>query len=65
MKSNLRFNYNVPKSMVNDLKRIAQQKGMEPSWYLRKIIEKAIEEENKQASLPSINFSKFESFSNQ
>lgn len=63
----VRYNYNVPRKFVNDLKRIAAQRGIQPSWWLYKVIERAIEEENKQpvSNLPNIDFSDFESFTNQ
>lgn len=59
-----RLNYNVPRSIVNDIKRIASQRGMEPSWWIRKVLERAIEEEAKHP-IPVIDLSKFESFNDE
>lgn len=59
-----RLNYNVPRSIVNDIKNIAAKRGIEPSWWIRKVLERAIEEESKQP-LPTINLSSLESFNHQ
>jgi predicted DNA binding CopG/RHH family protein len=40
-----RLNFNVPRSLVNEIRNIASQRGIEPSWWLRKVIEKAVSEE--------------------
>jgi hypothetical protein len=45
----LRLNYNVPTKYVAQIRVIAAQKGIEPSYWLHKLIEKALSEEEKSA----------------
>ena len=42
-----RLNYNVPRSLVLEIRSLAAKQGFEPSWWLRKVIEKALKEANK------------------
>lgn len=37
-----RLNFNVPRALVNEVKSIADANNIEPSWWLRKVIEKAV-----------------------
>ena len=39
-----RLNYNVPRSLVIEIRNLAAREGFEPSWWLRKAIEKALRE---------------------
>lgn len=39
-----RLNYNVPQALVPEVINLCDQQGIEPSYWLRKIIEKALQE---------------------
>ncbi|WP_169155971.1 hypothetical protein [Brasilonema bromeliae] len=39
-----RLNYNVPQALVGDILNICSQQGIEPNYWLRKVIEKAVVE---------------------
>lgn len=46
-KKRLRLNYNVPTRYVAQIKIIAAQRGIEPAYWIHKVLEKALEEESK------------------
>lgn len=43
-----RLNFNVPRSLVNEIRDLAAERGIEPSWWLRKVIEKALAEAGRE-----------------
>ena len=45
-----RLNYNVPRSLVIEIRNLAAREGFEPTWWLRKAIEKALKESNCEES---------------
>lgn len=44
-----RLNFNVPRALVGDIRNIAAERGIEPSWWLRKVLEKAVAEAQQQS----------------
>ena len=42
-----RINYNVPRAMVGDVRAIASNKGQEVAYWLRKVLEAAIQQEKE------------------
>ncbi len=46
-KKPLRLNYNVPTRFVAQIRIIAAQRGIEPAYWIHKVLEKALEEETK------------------
>ena len=43
-----RLNYNVPRSLVVEIRNLAARQGFEPTWWLRKAIEKALKEADEE-----------------
>lgn len=39
-----RLNFNVPQSLVLDILNICNQQGIEPSYWLRQVIQNAVKE---------------------
>ena len=39
-----RLSYNVPASLVLEIRNLCAQQGIEPAYWLRKVIEKAVQE---------------------
>ena len=46
-KKPLRLNYNVPTRFVTQIKIIAAQRNLEPAYWIHKVLERAIAEENR------------------
>lgn len=44
-----RLNFNVPRALVNEVRDIADTNNIEPSWWLRKVVEKAVIEARQQS----------------
>ncbi|MCP6760060.1 MAG: hypothetical protein NHB32_15200 [Fischerella sp. CENA71] len=49
-----RLNFNVPRALVNEVKSIADANNIEPSWWLRKVIEKAVAEARGQKRIEKV-----------
>ena len=43
-----RLNYNVPRALVIEIRNLAARQGFEPTWWLRKAIEKALKEADEE-----------------
>lgn len=48
MKKPPRLNFDIPRELVNEVRYVANCKGLEPSQWLRKMVEKAITEAHKE-----------------
>ena len=45
-KKPLRLNYNVPTKFVTQIRIIAAQRGIEPAYWIHKVLERAVHEAN-------------------
>ncbi len=39
-----RLNFDVPRALVNEVKAIAESQNMEPYYWIRRVIQKAVED---------------------
>jgi len=60
-----RINWNVPRSLVRDVENIAASQGLEVSWWLKRVVERAVKDSITNGNrIATIDINKLEAFNN-